>query len=105
MLKDKRVKEPQKHCIEISSDIILMLEKYGLDQIDRKIELCNYVATDVIQGVIIDITADQFGEASVYVGYMGDFYKQFVFVNAHKHEGLGNARLETLYNTVIDFIR
>ena len=52
-------------------------------------------------GLIIDITGDQFDEAPVYVGYMDDFHKRFDFVAAFEHEGLPNDEYVELYEIII----
>ena len=105
MVKDERIKEPKRHYVEIPCDVRLMLNQYGGNQYEKRIEMCNYEETDINLGVIIDITADQFGEPSVYVDYMGAFYKQFNFVDAYDYMTLGDDRLDKIYNAIMDFIK
>ncbi|MBQ7940141.1 MAG: hypothetical protein IJ281_07170 [Clostridia bacterium] len=104
VVKDKRIKAPTIRYVEIPCVVRSFLNQYGGNQYEEKIELCNYEETDINHGLIIDITADQFGEPSVYVDHMGDFHKQFNFVAAHDYTGLGSLRLKQMYNTILDFI-
>ena len=55
-------------------------------------------------GVIVDITADQFGEPPVYVGLENNFYRQFDFGNAEDYHRLGTERLYELYQTIIMYM-
>ncbi len=104
VVKDERIKAPTRHYVEIPCDVRSMFSQYGGNQYEERIEICNYEETDVNLGLIVDITADQFGESRVYVDYMGDFHKQFDFVDAHDYIALENFRLEKIYSTIIDFM-
>ena len=53
---------------------------------------------------IIDITADQFGEASVYVGARNTFYRKFTFRDAHICDGVYNDRLSHLYRNISHYL-
>ena len=66
-----------------------------------------YNETDLSNGLIIDITADQFEDFDepVYVGGLDYFHNSFVFVQAHDYEGLENGRLYHLYMTIKSYLR
>ena len=66
--------------------------------------ISDYTETNLVDGLIVDITADQFRGPSVYVGYMNDFYKMFEFEEARDYEGLRSGRLVGIYNMIEDFI-
>lgn len=51
-------------------------------------DISHYEEYGVENGLIIDITADQFGEVPVYVDYIGEFHRRFDFQAAHDFEGL-----------------
>ena len=104
VVKDGRVKMPTKRYVGIPSEVRAALNKYGNDQYNERVETCHYEESDIDQGLIIDITADQFGELGVYVNYMGDFHGQFAFENAHDYNGLATARLERIYDIILKFI-
>lgn len=102
VIKDSRVKMPQKRLVEVPNEIGNVLNKYSGGKIDKTIKLQNYEEKDVKDGLIIDITADQFGEVPVYVDYMGEFHRQFDFSSAHDYIGLGTMRLEGLYKKIVN---
>lgn len=61
-----------------------------------------------MNGLIIDITDDQFyemGNAPVYIGYMDSFHRDFEFDSAYEYDDLGNDRLETLYGIISNYLQ
>ena len=71
---------------------------------NSKFDNVRYTEEDVCEGLIVDITADQFGEEYVYVGYINDFYRRFEFREASEYSGLGSERLRRLYSLIFDSI-
>ena len=89
VVKDDRVEEPNKETVIIPQEFKLILKNYGLDTYDEY-ESIGYKEKNIIGGLMIDITGDQFGQIPIYVDYMNDFYRQFDFCNAHNYCGFGN---------------
>ena len=104
VVKDERIEGPNKETILIPQKFKSILKKYGADTCDEY-ESIVYKEKNIISGLMIDITGDQFGQSPVYVDYMNDFYRQFNFCNAHDYYGFGNSRLENLYNIINDYAK
>lgn len=102
--KDQRVKMATKHCVNIPDSISTVIKSYGNYTFSGKVETSNYKNADINKGLIIDITADQFGEPSVYVDYLSNFYRKFKFVNAHDCFGLATDRHIELYRIIQKYI-
>jgi len=79
-----------------------LFNSYGCNNTEHFSEATCYDEQDVENGLIIDITGDQFGEVPVYVGYMDSFHKRFDFVSAHEHEGLFDRELIELYDIIVN---
>ncbi len=101
VVKDNRVKFPH-HCFDdVSDNIKNLLNKYAGESSLNRSEPTRYDKQDIENGLIIDITGDQFNEPPVYVGYMNGFYKQFDFLAAYEHESLLDGELIKLYNIIL----
>ena len=103
VVNDDRVGKPTRRPIEIEDEYAELLGQYG-GEIDRVIEDTRYKARDLTNGLIIDITADQFGEIPVYVGARNIFYRKFTFRDAHICGGVNNKRLSNLYRNISQFL-
>lgn len=103
VVNDDRVKSPRSHFIETGTDYLKLLGQYG-QKISEPIKITYYEAEDLRNGLIIDITADQFGEPSVYVGKQNRFYKKHNFCEAHVCKGVCNSRLSDLYRKTSSFL-
>lgn len=105
VLKDNRVLDPTPSFYEHPDEIKQLLLSYGCDVPDGPIETTKYEETDIVNGIILDLTADQFNQQDIYVGHINHFYKQFRFESAHIHNGFGdNIRLEKLYRIILEHI-
>jgi len=105
VLKDHAIRKPTPHFYTIPDDIRDLLNAYGNVVCDTPVGLANYKESDLTNGTIIDITADQFDQQSIYIGYMDEFHKQFTFLFAHDQHELGdNPRLHRLYRTITNYI-
>ena len=104
VVNDDRVKEPTPRFYETPIAIREALKLYGNAMPEGPVEITCYEEGDVADGLIIDITADQFGKSPVYVGYSDDFYKSFAFESAHECDELGSSRLHELYQIVACFL-
>lgn len=58
----------------------------------------------VQDGLIIDITADQFGEPPIYVGRENEFYKRYSIERVFPCDGLTEYRLRNLYSKIVQFM-
>ncbi len=104
VLKDRRVKEPQKTILPAEyTDII---SQYRNQDFEEETEDIHYVEQDLRNGLIIDITSDQFDDYKnpVFVGQMDDFHRSFDFIRAVDYDGLKNDRLEHLYEIIESYI-
>lgn len=66
----------------------------------------HYEETDLCNGLIIDITSDQFEgyDNPVYVGYMDEFHKSFDFVQAVDCDGVDEGRRSILYRVIASYL-
>lgn len=105
VVNNEMIKEPTKQFYEYPNEIKNVLANYGCTEYEGPIDITCYKADDVAKGLIIDITADQFGEDEVIINYMGNFHSNFDFKFAHEQNGLGNNyRLKWLYNIIMRYI-
>lgn len=103
VLKDNRVKEPTPEFYYPGQSYVHILGKYG-GEVSGPIDITRYKARDLTYGLVIDITADQFGEPSVYVGMRNDFYRKFTFDSARVCNGADTYRLRSLYSSIAAFL-
>jgi len=101
VVKDDRIDSPRSCFDDVPNNIIGLLGTYGGGDSESIREVTCYEEQNIANGLIIDITGDQFNESPVYVGYMDNFHKRFDFVAAYEHEGLPNAEYAELYETII----
>ncbi len=104
VMKDERVRMPSPILFDIPDNIKNVLNVYSDGTYFEPNDVSYYTEGDVINGLIVDITADQFGRNSVYVGYICEFYKRFVFQSASDNINLSNDRLNRLYQIILDNI-
>ena len=103
VVNDDRVRKPIPRYIEVEDEYVALLSQYG-GRIDVPIVDTRYKARDLTNGLVIDITADQFGEPSVYVGNRNAFYRKFTFREAHICDGVDDYRLHSLYREISLFL-
>ena len=99
VVKDDRINLPRSCYDGVPSNIMNLLSAYGGNNDSLSKATC-YDASDVENGLIIDITGDQFGEPPIYVGYMDSFHRRFDFISAYEHEGLFDDELIELYQII-----
>lgn len=104
VLKDCRVKTPTPQFYETPTEIREIVRRYGGSISENPVEIIRYEESDLDNGLIIDITGDQFGEDSVYVGRLDTFHRRFMFESAHEIEGLTDYRLQNLYRIISNFL-
>ena len=100
VLKDNRVKEPTKQFIELPQNIIKIYNNYSADTYMSPIDVTRYEENDLINGLIIDITGDQFGEEPIFFDYMDDYHRRYEFVQAYDFERLTDRRLCEIYRQI-----
>lgn len=74
---------------------------YGNSNYSEPIDRSHYTVNDICNGLIVDVTAEQFGEDPMYVGEIYDFYRMFEFRAANDYAGLGSTRLRTIYKSIL----
>ena len=105
VIKDERVRLPQKQTCVPPADIQQVLKAYGSE--NPICEKTGYDWNDIKNGLIVDITADQFEDfdEEVYVGYLNSFYNGFDFRNAHDCNGIqDDDRLSRIYEIINEYL-
>ncbi len=106
IFKDDRVRKPISKSFSWPEEISKIIARYGKKWTDEKIDITRYEAEDLQEGLIIDITGDQFSDYDIpiYVGVRDAFHKSFEFNYAYDFEVLNDARLERLYRIIEVYI-
>ena len=104
VVNDGRVKKPTQTYIDFPDDVKNALNLYSNRAYNAPVTVANYDETDLEGGLIIDITADQFGGVPIYVDYLCEFYKQFEFRFANGFTALGSSRLRRIYQTILQYV-
>lgn len=107
VVKDGRVHEPTPRMFSWPDELRSVVARYGVKHPEEEVELRNYEAEDLKDGLMVDITADQFDDYDipVYVGGMDAFHRTFEFRQAHDYDGLvGDGRLVRLYETIEKYL-
>ncbi len=107
VVKDARVKKPTPKSFSWPEELHDVLAEYGVQNPAEEIDITRYEENDLMAGLIIDITADQFDDYDipVYVGYQDSFHQSFDFAVAHDYDGLNDVRLYSLYRTIKEYLR
>ena len=104
VVKDDRIEPPTPSITELPDHIRVTLSNYGGKIRESSIVNVNYTDKDIENGLIIDITADQFAQSSVCVDYLRAFHKRFDFLQAHDYDNLDSFRQRNLFNIVMKYI-
>ena len=104
VLKDERVNGPTVHNVNLPNSIIDILKGYSNNRFDAPIENIYYDEEDILEGMIIDITAEQFDDVPIYMGYMDEVHARFSFESANDYHRLGDYRLNELYRIIISYL-
>lgn len=107
VLNDKRVSQPAQRFYDAPEEIRDVLNLYSNGQYNEPINVTRFEAENVENGLVIDITADQFAEMKnmpVYIGYMDDFHRKFEFDFAREYDGLKDYRLVQLYRKICEYL-
>ena len=109
VVKDKRVNNPTPETFSYPIEMVPILEEYGVEHPENEIDITRYKQEDLYNGLIIDITADQFNDFDdpVFVGYQNNdsFHRSFDFDRAYDYDRLKDERLRNLYQIIMDYIR
>ena len=104
VIKDERINIPAPSYLELPDNIRNVLNSYSDGAYSTPVDVSHYTESDVDGGLIVDITADQFGESPVYVEYVCDFYRRFEFQSANDYTGLGSYRLRHIYQKILRYL-
>lgn len=106
VLKDERVNNPTPKSFSWPKELHDSLAGYGLQNTAEKVDITRYEENDLLDGLIIDITADQFNDYDnpVFVDYQDSFHQSFDFIQAHDYDGLCDGRLYSLYRTIKEYL-
>lgn len=99
VVNDDRIRTPVRRYVDVGDEYTWLVAHYG-GTISGPIEYTRYRARDLTNGLVIDITANQFGGPSVYVGERHDFYRRYTFHSAHICSGVSDRRLRDLYRDI-----
>lgn len=101
VVKDNRIDSPRSCFYDIPNNIINLLDTYSARSQEHIRKVTHYEEQNIKNGLLVDITGDQFNEVPIYVGYMDSFHKQFTFIGAFEYEGLLNEEHDKLYKIII----
>ena len=101
VIKDTHIQIPTPKYYTMPNEIRKILATCGEEAPDGPMDISKYEGRDLSNGTLIDITADQFGQAPLYVGPMDPFHQEFTFDFAHDYNGFGNDRLSHLYDLIM----
>ena len=106
VVKDNRIQLPVQKTVSFPEELRPVLANYGIENPAQGIVNKNYMFDDLQDGLIIDITADQFPDYNipVYVGLMDAFHKSFSFIQAYDNFELRDCRLVELYQIIIKYL-
>ena len=104
VVNDNRVKEPTPRFYETPPEIRDILKAYGGSVSESPIDVTRYEENDLLNGLIIDITGDQFGQQPVYVGPYNSFYFDIEFEEAHGCGRLNDYRQNELYQKIANHL-
>lgn len=103
VLNDRRVRKPKE--MTLSAKYLDLISMYST-QNSEETNNVHYNEKDLRDGLIIDITSDQFDDCEnpVYVDYLDDFHRTFDFRLAVDYDGLNDDRLERLHGIIESYI-
>ena len=90
----------------LRDDYIALVSRYKSNESEDKTDILRYEEKDLYDGLIIDITSDQFDDydVPVYVGYMDEFHQSFDFIQAWDYYELCGTRLKKIYRIIEGYI-
>ena len=101
VIKDNRIHMPAPKHNTMPGELRELLTTCGEEAQNGPMDIPEYEDSNLSNGILIDITADQFGQAPLYVGPMDPFHQKFTFNFAHDYNGFGNNRLSHLYGLIM----
>lgn len=89
----------------IPEEISTLISNYGPNQSLKVNQVEYYTSDSTRDGLIIDITGDQFDDCytPVYVGYMDSFHDSFEFRQVSDYNGLPND-LNKIYEDILQYV-
>lgn len=70
-------------------------------RINKSVKRYHYKEDDIKNGLILDITGDWLGAEPIYVGYLNDFHRKYIFESAHDCEGCYDYDTNEIYQIVL----
>lgn len=106
VVKDSRIKEPVRRSFSWPEELRDVIAKYGVENPDQEIDKTRYEMSDIEDGLIVDITADQFPDYNipVYVGTMDAFHASFDYDHENAYIGLEVERIKELYHIIEQYL-
>lgn len=106
VVKDERVKGPTTKVFYWPKELEADLKRYGVEYSENGQIRTEYEASDFEEGIIVDITGDQFQdcEEAIFVGKAGRFHQSFDFIYAQEMGVLQDERLYGLYQIVEEYL-
>lgn len=101
VVKDERINGKSQY-LDVPDEVAIALYDYSGGVCSNRIDITHYEENDLIDGLIVDITGEQFEQPPVYVGYLNDFYDEYEFVAAYDHDEVYDARLINLYDRIME---
>ena len=103
---DGQIRSPETWFFDdvVPTEVRQYYSSYGLDMSQHEEPYYSYAEQDIQNCLIIDITADQFGDPPVYCDYWSQIRKKYKYIKADKYEDLRTYRLQKLYDTIMDVI-
>lgn len=105
VIKDRRVNKPTTYSFSLPEELKDTLVNYGIQQLEDLVNNVRYEAKDLENGLVIDITGDQFEDydITVYVGTIDAFHQSFDFIQAVDFDVLDDNR-NCLYKIIEQFL-
>ena len=103
VINDERIYEPVTVYNVLSPEATKALELYGNSN-TTCIKKSEYDEKDLSDGLIVDITGNQFDGIPVYVDYICDFYKRYAFQFANDFTEMKSRRLRKIYKIILQYI-
>ena len=102
VVKDESIHLPVPQYYVMPDELKEIIKQYSGEIPKEPLVVLKYELSDLADGILIDVTADQFGEEPVYVGPMDRFHRKFDYDFAHDYNGFGTKRLSCLYSIITD---
>lgn len=106
VVKDGRVRQATQRFFQWPEELRDVVARYGVEHPEQSVDITRYEFEDLQDGLIIDITGDQFEDYDnpVHVGLLDSFHQSFDFNQAHDYDGINDERLWGLYRIISRYL-